>query len=521
MYIYDEYYFWSIAHQLLVKHEFNLLQVNEQNQEVWLEKSMQKKSVVIRLYLRSFDWANHVKQDLATVMQRVSNIQKALKHKDITVHNVYVAENGPVDDWESLKKPHKLKDKKNILVQSYYLEESVRNSELNRLFDTLNLTGPNMSVDEKDPEETANQVHRLKHQMMKYHHQKKKEIESLFTYGKPRFTYFLLAVNIIMFYLLSTTPGGSTDTKNLINWGAKFNPYILEGEWWRIFSSMFLHIGGLHIFMNMIALYYLGNTVERMYGSIKFVCIYILAGLFGGMASFALNDAVAAGASGAIFGLFGALLFFGLVNKKLFFQTMGSNLLFIIGLNIFLGISVPSIDNSAHVGGLIGGFLAAAMVQMPKRKKALIQLSSFVLYAVAMVGLMFYGIEQSDTSNSPQTAAVLAQEYLEEERYDEAIDLLSVAIQENENKNELLYFNRSVAYYYTNNMDNARSDLETVIEINPEFAEAHYNLALVYSNLDLYDQAYEHAEQAVKLKPDQKDWVDFKEQLTEIRNSLN
>src|SRR5699024_12761282 len=95
-------------------------------------------------------------------------------------------------------------------------------------------------------------------------------------------------------------------------------------------SSMFLHIGSLHLFMNMLAIYYLGTAVERIYGSTRFVIIYFISGIIGGLTSFAFNTHIAAGALGALFGLFGALLYFGVIHKQLFYQTIGKCVIFIL-----------------------------------------------------------------------------------------------------------------------------------------------------------------------------------------------
>src|SRR5690625_3009511 len=107
---------------------------------------------------------------------------------------------------------------------------------------------------------------------------------------------------------------------------------------------MFLYIGFLHLFMKLLAIYYLGTTVEKIYGSVRFILIYFLAGIGGGLTSFAFSMSVSAGASGAIFGLFGALLFFGVIHKKIFFQTMGRGIITIVVLNIIFGFTVSQID---------------------------------------------------------------------------------------------------------------------------------------------------------------------------------
>src|SRR5690625_2872345 len=142
------------------------------------------------------------------------------------------------------------------------------------------------------------------------------------------------------------------DVSNLINMGAKYNPAMIEGEWWRAFTSMFLHIGFLHLFMNMLALYFLGVLLERIYGTKRIIVIYILSGIGGSLTSFALSISISAGASGALFGLFGALLFFGVDYINLFFQTMGKNVIFILIFNLVIGIVIPNIDMGAHLGGV-------------------------------------------------------------------------------------------------------------------------------------------------------------------------
>src|SRR5690606_2824550 len=133
----------------------------------------------------------------------------------------------------------------------------------------------------------------------------------------------------------------------------KFNPLILEGEWWRFITPIFIHIGFLHLMMNTLALFYISGIVERIFGSIRFFIIYILAGISGTVASFIFNTHISAGASGAIFGCFGALLYFGYRHPNLFFRTMGVNVFFILGLNLAFGFTVSGVDNAGHIGGLI------------------------------------------------------------------------------------------------------------------------------------------------------------------------
>ena len=123
-------------------------------------------------------------------------------------------------------------------------------------------------------------------------------------------THLFLAIQIVIF-LLMTLNGGSTNVLTLILFGAKFNPAIAQGEWWRLIAPMFIHIGFTHILVNSITLYYLGTQMESLYGSLRFALIYLLSGLMGNLMSFAFNDSISVGASTSLFGLFAAAIVLG------------------------------------------------------------------------------------------------------------------------------------------------------------------------------------------------------------------
>lgn len=177
--------------------------------------------------------------------------------------------------------------------------------------------------------------------------------------SKPFFTYVLL-VAIVIVWIMMSLAGGSTDPRVLIRFGANYGPLILQGEFWRLFTSMFLHIGLPHLAFNAYALYIFGLEMERLYGPDRFIVIYILSGLFGSLVSFAGRgpEVLSAGASGAIFGIIGMNLAYFFLHRENFGQLGRQrlmNTLFIIGLNLFFGFTIPGIDNLAHGGGLLAG----------------------------------------------------------------------------------------------------------------------------------------------------------------------
>jgi len=175
--------------------------------------------------------------------------------------------------------------------------------------------------------------------------------------SKPIFTWVLLGL-IVAVFGVETLAGGSTSTLVLVQMGAKVTPLIAAGQYWRLLTSMFLHIGLLHLFFNAYALIVIGMELERILGWERFLAVYLLSGLFGGLASYAFSLNLAAGASGAIFGLIGALGAFFLLHR----QQLGAwgqrrlvNILVLIAINLFLGFTQPGIDNLAHLGGLVSG----------------------------------------------------------------------------------------------------------------------------------------------------------------------
>lgn len=193
---------------------------------------------------------------------------------------------------------------------------------------------------------------------------------------KPIITIIIAAVNIIVFLVLSFL-GVTEDAAFMAEHGAMFVPYVTEhGEYYRIFTSMFLHFDIQHLMNNMVMLVAVGYTLENAVGRIRFLLIYMASGL-GGTALSMWQDirtgeyAVAAGASGAIFGLLGALIYIAVRNHGRVGDISGRGLLFTAGISLYYGYSNGGVDNFAHIGGLLSGILLAVFLYhgSPARKK--------------------------------------------------------------------------------------------------------------------------------------------------------
>lgn len=493
----EQYLLYTFADELINKHQFNLIYANEKTNEIWLEKYEDRSSKVVRMVNRGFDWKNHLMRDISFLFQRVMNA-KRMFGKRIEIYNLYFTTHPPVDTWEMLKHPMTSKGKHPMMMHVYYLDENSYPEETERFQNDL-LATPleyNLEVPTEEKEDT---VAKTKIDIKKHLHHKKEELQGIFTFGKPIFSYILIVINVLIFLLLEMN-GGSTTIETLIQFGAKYNTAIIgDGEWWRLVSSMFLHIGFLHLMMNMLAIYYLGIAVEKIYGSARFLFIYFIAGIGGSVASFAFSTSVSAGASGAIFGLFGALLYFGIIHKRLFFQTMGSSILFIIAINLVIGFTIEEIDMAAHLGGMIAGFFAAAIVNLPKNKQVGKQILAGITTIALLLGFSYYGVQANMNNQSYYLLQI--QDLILEENYSEVVPLATEALSlEGEDANVLL-FQRSYAYIELNELDKAVVDLEESVKLDNPLPEAYYNLAILYQSNGQLSAAKEAITEAFQMNP--------------------
>ena len=207
-------------------------------------------------------------------------------------------------------------------------------------------------------------------------------------FQKYPITYGIIGINILI-YLFSAFFSQDIvdmDMRTLVDMGALYGPLtVFKGEWWRLFTAMFLHGSMTHILMNMFSLYLIGRGMEMYFDTRSYLTIYIFSGLLGGLVSLYMHsNSVGVGASGAIFGVFGALAGFFLAHRdkiEAHSKAFMKDFAIVLGINLVLGLSIPSIDVSAHIGGLIIGLIGGFVISKdPKWIWA---------YSVAMLMIIF------------------------------------------------------------------------------------------------------------------------------------
>ena len=199
--------------------------------------------------------------------------------------------------------------------------------------------------------------------------EKRPELEEI---KKEPVTVLLILINTLIFLVVEFT-GGSENGPHMLECGAAYAPLILgQGQWYRMFSSMFLHFGAPHLINNMLVLFVLGQRLEPVTGKIKFFLIYIFGGLGGNMLSlffdmYAGNTSLSAGASGAVFAVMGGMIYVIIRHRGRVADLTVRQMLIMAAFSLYFGFASEGVDNVAHIGGLLSGFLIAVILYHPRK----------------------------------------------------------------------------------------------------------------------------------------------------------
>jgi membrane associated rhomboid family serine protease/Flp pilus assembly protein TadD len=296
----------------------------------------------------------------------------------------------------------------------------------------------------------------------------------------------LVGANVMVFIAMVLASGPSLDFTGQVevHFGANFGPYTLSGDWWRLVTYMFLHGGLMHIAFNMWCLWDLGALCESLYGRWTFACIYLITGIAGGLASVAWNPGVlSVGASGAIFGLAGALLASFYLGEfsvpKVAIQGTLRSLLFFVGFNVLFGAVVSGVDNACHVGGLISGLILGALIARvaPQHDDLLRRVGVLGVVALALAASAL-GVQRWRGAPMRMGRALAAMSDADPNR---ALTQLQ-AIVKQQPKMAQAHFALGQAYFDRGQFPQAEGEFKRTLELQPQNAGARFILGITLLN---------------------------------------
>ncbi len=364
----DDLIVMSLINYFITEKDYNPMMVYGADNEIWLE-NLNEEYKIIRIVSHHI----HNKEQLSFDKFKLSRVVKQVKRKTfsfkIKVLNIYTD----------------IEDDKILTNDDIHItkKEDINNPKLTSLF-------PNI-VEKTTIEDNIFEFFIKASDKINAKNEKKtKMTEKIFSFKKPVATYILIGVCILIFILMYILGNGSEDKYTLLLFGANLDILTKSGEYYRLFTSMFLHIGIIHLFCNMYSLYVIGKELETVYGKAKYLIIYFLSGIAGSILSLAFNpNTICAGASGAIFGLLGALLYFGYYYRTYLGMTMTRSIVPVIIINLIIGFTSSGIDNAAHIGGLVAGVLLAMAVGVPDKSKKQNKINGIILSVVYFMFIIY------------------------------------------------------------------------------------------------------------------------------------
>lgn len=336
----------SLVHYFVTKEGYAPIFVQGVKDEIWLEK-VDGPYRIIRINNNYI----HNEEQYNFEQFKIKNIMKQIKRKTLSFTiNALNIDLNVADRVE-------VKNEKNVdNISIHELSEVQKNNDIVSVF-------PNIKTDLFEGNNSLDLIINVTKDINNKTESDNKKFEKIFSKKKLFVTYILMGLCFLMYIV--TLIMGSSNVIYLIL-GANYAPLVKNGEIFRLITYAFLHGSIIHLVVNMYSLFIVGRQIENNFGKVRLLIIYFISALSGGLLSALFSDGISIGASGAIFGLLGALLYFGLHFRLYLTDALISKIIPIIILNLLIGFTVTGIDNACHIGGLIGGFLASMAVGVPE-----------------------------------------------------------------------------------------------------------------------------------------------------------
>ena len=363
----DDLLVMNLINYFITEENYKPMIIHGINDEIWLE-NLDNNYKIVRIVSHHI----HNKEQLDFDKFKLSKIVKQVKRKTLSFKVKVLSIYTDIED-------EKILNNDDVLITK---EKDINNPKLVSAF-------PDIVEKTNRKEDGLEYFIKVTDNINKKNEKRNKIAEKIFSYKQPIVTYIIMAICIILFILMELS-GGSTNSQTLLKYGANLDVLVKNGEYYRLFTCIFLHIGIMHLLCNMYSLDIIGREVENLFGKIKYIIIFILSGIFGSIMSLAFtHNTISAGASGAIFGLLGALLYFGMHYRTYLGEAIKRSIIPIIVVNLIIGFFAEGIDLAAHIGGLVGGVLVAMMVGVPDKSKTKDIINGTILTIIYLIFISY------------------------------------------------------------------------------------------------------------------------------------
>ena len=355
----------KLLHYFITERGYNPVIIRGVKDEIWLE-NLEDDYKIVRIVSGYIHNNEQFKFDLFKTKNLLKTIKKKTLSFKINALSIFVNLGDNVDIT-------KFEDTPNIKFANIH-----ETSDLDK-YRFVTSAFPDITEDMDFREKGLELFMKITSDINKKNEDDAKMNEDVFRPKKPIITYVLIAINVVVFILSvfndAILPMFAVNRELIVN----FNQY------YRLFTGMFLHAGILHLLFNMYALYIIGMQLESFLGKAKYLAVYLLSGIGASMLSIFFSNSFSVGSSGAIFGLMGALLYFGYHYRVYLDSVVKSQIIPLIVLNLILGFTISGVDNWAHIGGLVSGILATMAVGVKYKSTKFEMVNGVILYLIYIV----------------------------------------------------------------------------------------------------------------------------------------
>ena len=362
----------SLVHYFITEEDYTLINVQGVSNEIWLE-NLEGPYKIVRINSKYIHNNEQYRLDLFKMRYVIKQIKKKTLSLKMNVLNICLDMGSSVDLKEI--------DKTINTVNVSNLNEIKKNKFINSVF-------PKIKTNHFKKPDNIKEIIDVTEDINKKAEKENNKFEDIFKPKPIIVTKMLIIFNILLYIV--TLFYTKDFTKSLILLGANSRALVLQGEYYRLLTNAFLHGSLFHLLVNIYSLLIIGSQVETFIGKGKFLIVYLLSAFMGSLFSVIfLENSISIGASGAIFGLLGSLLYFGYHYRLYLSNALTTQIIPIIIVNLILGFTLSGIDNAAHIGGLIGGYLSTMIVGLKYKSTKAETINGLIVYLLLVVFLFY------------------------------------------------------------------------------------------------------------------------------------